>query len=463
MASRTTRDKPPGKEKRGSSPSNIPTTNTTRTTTQRVRSPNSSENPVSMIRTHDPTASEKPIPNYLKPTLSSSPDTSKQQGKKTASKTETTQRPTLVRRRSFDKPPSSSQLQRSRVSPNPTLRPSSSFSGKTVSPQKGVPDKDLRTPNEVGKQHTLYARPVNTAKKSGIYIKKHEIGDNSSIVKEKAVIPPMKIDNVGMLDVPEAGMQVDEQELVAAQGEEETVQNGDVTEMGDNGSFTEDKEPMSYEQAQGEIHDKDTVKIVNPESSMIPEQNQGDSERKDAKNATSIEPFTVSEASVEDSLVEDKESTTNFESPEKSEYQIPETETVESPAVSENHDVTIVGVETEESEDKKQEEINEGTNNEMNNVISTDQNVAGKEAANGDEEARDSKEKEVQEVIVERKPDEVVDEAAPRVQMAHGKKEIAVSNDVIEETASKLREQRKNKVKALAGAFETVISLQDPK
>ncbi|CAH9120138.1 unnamed protein product [Cuscuta epithymum] len=41
--------------------------------------------------------------------------------------------------------------------------------------------------------------------------------------------------------------------------------------------------------------------------------------------------------------------------------------------------------------------------------------------------------------------------------------ENVVSNDVIEETASKLREQRKNKVRALAGAFETVISLQEPK
>ncbi|CAN4077157.1 unnamed protein product [Withania somnifera] len=43
------------------------------------------------------------------------------------------------------------------------------------------------------------------------------------------------------------------------------------------------------------------------------------------------------------------------------------------------------------------------------------------------------------------------------------KKENVVSNDVIEETASKLRDQRKNRVKALASAFETVISLQDPK
>ncbi|VFQ79360.1 unnamed protein product [Cuscuta campestris] len=41
--------------------------------------------------------------------------------------------------------------------------------------------------------------------------------------------------------------------------------------------------------------------------------------------------------------------------------------------------------------------------------------------------------------------------------------ESVVSNSVIEETASKLREQRKNRVRALAGAFETVISLQEPK
>ncbi|XP_022951872.1 uncharacterized protein LOC111454606 [Cucurbita moschata] len=36
----------------------------------------------------------------------------------------------------------------------------------------------------------------------------------------------------------------------------------------------------------------------------------------------------------------------------------------------------------------------------------------------------------------------------------------AVYNDVIEETASKLLEKRKNKVKALAGAFQTVIDYE---
>ncbi|XP_072991904.1 uncharacterized protein [Typha latifolia] len=42
------------------------------------------------------------------------------------------------------------------------------------------------------------------------------------------------------------------------------------------------------------------------------------------------------------------------------------------------------------------------------------------------------------------------------------KKEAPKNNDVIEETRSKLMEKRKSKVKALVGAFETVMSLQEP-
>ncbi|XP_061948236.1 uncharacterized protein LOC133671487 [Populus nigra] len=51
-----------------------------------------------------------------------------------------------------------------------------------------------------------------------------------------------------------------------------------------------------------------------------------------------------------------------------------------------------------------------------------------------------------------------------RHQDVHGKKDAqGLFNNVIEETASKLVETRKSKVKALVGAFETVISLQDGK
>ncbi|WCJ25638.1 Plant calmodulin-binding protein-related [Euphorbia peplus] len=51
-----------------------------------------------------------------------------------------------------------------------------------------------------------------------------------------------------------------------------------------------------------------------------------------------------------------------------------------------------------------------------------------------------------------------------RHQDGQGKKDAqGLFNNVIEETASKLAETRKSKVKALVGAFETVISLQDRK
>lgn len=45
--------------------------------------------------------------------------------------------------------------------------------------------------------------------------------------------------------------------------------------------------------------------------------------------------------------------------------------------------------------------------------------------------------------------------------MPEKKKEAPVSNEVIEETRSMLLEKKKSKVRALVGAFETVISLQD--
>ncbi|CAN6470130.1 unnamed protein product [Victoria cruziana] len=60
-----------------------------------------------------------------------------------------------------------------------------------------------------------------------------------------------------------------------------------------------------------------------------------------------------------------------------------------------------------------------------------------------------------------------VDPATPAVVLRHQdvqvKKDTQDFNQVIEETANKLVETRKSKVKALVGAFETIISLQDSK
>lgn len=48
----------------------------------------------------------------------------------------------------------------------------------------------------------------------------------------------------------------------------------------------------------------------------------------------------------------------------------------------------------------------------------------------------------------------------PRIEMAQAWRKDD-GNDVIEETKSKLLEERKSRVKALVGAFETVLSFKE--
>ncbi|KAK7260786.1 hypothetical protein RIF29_27084 [Crotalaria pallida] len=86
-----------------------------------------------------------------------------------------------------------------------------------------------------------------------------------------------------------------------------------------------------------------------------------------------------------------------------------------------------------------------------------------------EDETSENKKEELEEVVEEKEgvvggTTEGVEKAkvvAKPPILLHGKKESHVSNDMIEETASKLRDlERKNKVLALAGAFQTVIDYQ---
>lgn len=120
-------------------------------------------------------------------------------------------------------------------------------------------------------------------------------------------------------------------------------------------------------------------------------------------------------------------------------------------------DIPVVEVE-EKDEELGQKDGELGEHGQKDGQLG--EHLDNKEVAASGNKAIESKETEVREIAGEEKQ-ETESVAVKKVQQ--GKKDSAVSNDVIEETASKLREQRKNKVKALAGAFETVISLQDPK
>ncbi|RCV32922.1 hypothetical protein SETIT_7G041900v2 [Setaria italica] len=64
--------------------------------------------------------------------------------------------------------------------------------------------------------------------------------------------------------------------------------------------------------------------------------------------------------------------------------------------------------------------------------------------------------------LVEKVADQRADRAVPRTEVAQAwRKHDPRSNEVIEETKSKLLEERKSRVKALVGAFETVLSFKE--
>ncbi|KAL3818414.1 hypothetical protein ACJIZ3_004319 [Penstemon smallii] len=357
MATRT-RDSAPGREKRGTSPSHVPQKATKSSSPARTKND-----------------SEKHIPNYLKATISSSRDASnsKEQGKKPVTSTTN-----ITRRRSLDNTPSPSRTQKTRVSPNPTLR----SSGKNVTSQKPVHDKNLKPT----KGTTLYARPVGSAKNSTV--KKQT--STTSTTKEQITSPPEELG--APVTPPEPETQVEDQESpITAQ---------DVIDDEKN-MILEDEAPINNEQSQVE-----------------------------SENDANIE----------------------------------------SPKVLEPEDVSL-GVNTEEkspTEEQEQEnisnEINSIANNDTNEEVQDEaivmDNKEGDQVVAIESETGEMNETEVQEVDDEM--EKKVTEAPKQVILTAGKKDSAVSNDVIEETASKLREHRKNKVKALAGAFETVISQQDP-
>lgn len=471
MSTRRKEGAPPGKEKRGTSPSNAGSGTGGR------RSPGPP-------KTNDSTPTGKSIPSYLKPTAASSSalsDASKtQSGKKKP--TLTTDKATIERRRSFDKPPSPSRSTKSPVSLNPTLR-SSSFSGKTindppganvarrrsfdkppspsrstkspVSPSptlrsssfsgktsgtlnKGVSERNSKGPKDAGKQSTLHARPAASSvkKNSSVLTKKSEAG-RGSLRKKQVESSPEKVEKPDVPE-PEPEPQSEDQETFVVDEEEQEY------------SLLEDEDVTNIiEQIEGESHDNDAV----IESPTVTEQH-------DANIAVAESPTAIEN---QEDKVDPVEASTDLEHEDEEDRSRDEEIRNQQEDIKEetnhaddhdNNDESGAGDHNEEVEEKERE-----VDEENEEAIEVDNDRKSNEQLD---------EKEAEEIVVEEKKEEAVveekkeeEDATPRV--AHGKKDLTLSNDVIEETRNKLTEQRKNKVKALAGAFETVISLQDPK
>ncbi|MCD7469803.1 hypothetical protein HAX54_009052 [Datura stramonium] len=413
MATRPRVAAPAGKEKRS-------TTNTSKT--------------ISPVRKQaDPTLTttslNKNVPSYLKPTAA--------QAKKSASSsdlnsTNSTKTSNLPRRRSFDnKPPLPSSSPETRISPSPrerTPRSSSSLSTKTSTSHRPLLDKSSKTTTSkdvIGKQRGagLNVRPVTNRKTSTTTstTRKHDSASGSTT---KASLTTNSVDIA--------------QDVISQGGQSEPENHHELT------IHETEKETITIDNEL--IADSDAAENENDDSAVEDHVQEHINE-----NANSAELEDIKAPAESSTIVENPEIKTEEPEEISNEPDSPEKEKVE----------TIINASSEDNQESK--EVDEGINEGKETPVAEEtkavqqeqqQSLSPKQVAVSIEES--TKAEPVKHTIAA--------SAKPQHQVVQGKnKESVVSNNVIEETASKLREQRRNKVKALAGAFETVISLQEHK
>uniref|UniRef100_A0A0V0I7E0 Putative myb-like protein X-like n=1 Tax=Solanum chacoense TaxID=4108 RepID=A0A0V0I7E0_SOLCH len=422
MATRARETAPAGKEKRGTSPIHHQRsiTNTSKTTSP-VR------------KKVDPTSTtsslNKNVPSYLKPTIT--------QAKKSASSsdlhnTHSTKTSNLARRRSFDnKPPLHSSSPKTRISPSPKERiprSSSSLSTKTSTSQKPLLDrlsKPTTSKDDIGKQRgaCLNSRPV-TKKKTTTTTTTTRKHDSASGSTTKASVTANSPDIA--------------QNVISHEGEQ---------------SEPEDHQELTTHETEKETTISDNEMIADSDGGEQENENENENDSATEDHIEELSNENVNSAELEDINAPD-ESATLVENPE---IKIEETEEInnepsEPDSSDKEKEETIINA-TEENQESKEED--EETNQEKETpMVEETENLSPNQVEVGVEESTEAEPVKNTNVASSKSLHHVV----------QGKYiESVVSNNVIEETASKLREQRKNKVRALAGAFETVISRQDHK
>ncbi|XP_034706307.1 myotubularin-related protein DDB_G0290005-like [Vitis riparia] len=403
-----------GKEKRGTSPSKPLQSGST--LTKRCPKPSNPDSTDKDLTS----ASQKQIPSYLRPTISS----------QNIKKEDSTLGPSVHRRRSFDKPPSPSQIQKALLSPSGrdrAVRSSSVTPAKPTTAPKPISDRTSKTPRVVKSQPSVI-KSTSTKKTSSNPPTKKEASASSASEKKAPTVADTgdKLNN--------ESEQEDQESLV------HVVQEVEVKDIDNGVEIPSDSSHFDVENSTEPDGDQDE-KLKPCETSTVPE-------NQDSSTAAGPEEST-------EDKIDDQESKDEINSSQ------PEENSAGEPKV--------------EAQDKQgEEDATENPITKEGDAPSTedsgdDQNKNKVEEQEGDEGSQKHADEGKQEHVNEERQKHVVEEQKPEAenvaskrQSANGKKDSQVYNEVIEETASKLLEKRKNKVRALVGAFETVISLQEP-
>lgn len=421
MASKMKADGMQMKVRRGTSPSDQSKkmANKATSSARRETSPSSS--------------SERQVPNYLKPTISSrteSPKTLKKPGH------ENTSKPSLSGRHSFDKPPvTASQMQkvlssgpRERAPMTKSLLPASKSTVPARKPTMGT--KSMSMPKAVASR----AKILKTAKKvppNNLVKKESESSDlvGGAEVHDVVVVTETQDDDKASIKEVDHCEEIEDQVDVAPLHQPETQ--------------LIEEEPVKIVT----VECKDGVLLEHHEDVFVSEKEDAKVQREDVP-----EENILLQEEIDDIEHHEREDYNNHEEAEESSNEMGVTEVEEKPDESETKDAL-----TEDSAN--------GSNDDSESVKCSSTEVdmeVGEEIDSETSKPNEGQEEEglsTRQVAVQ--PDGAENTTVLKNRKGNGK-DSAVSNDVIAETATKLLEKRKNKVKALVGAFETVISLQEP-
>ncbi|CAL8996664.1 unnamed protein product [Prunus brigantina] len=425
--------------------------------TKRVTKSSSSAGTEKATSSTSSTSTTKQVPNYLRPTLSASRHENSSKSSLAGSKkhgsedSASSQNPTLSRRRSFDKPPSPSRLRKSLISPgrDASLR-SSSFTAKSSNVPKPSIDRSNSKTARAGKPQLLYAKSVKKSSTSGSA--KKESTASTRPPKSEDITQTLDleadleaIESLDHQEVEEVGMiESEEHEKVVlpdpkVEEKEQVDDHGAAVEAEANGGKDEKLKPsdsstVNAEELQETVEERNEESanaLVQEEKPADNEQHQGEDNQNKLNESSEAQPEEG--LASEETKVEVKEDKGKEISDEEDGVAVEESKNVEDMALDEKE-----GIALKEGEEK---------------------------ADGGIEEAKPAEAAEAAEVAEAAEGAEGAEETAKPSQTSEGsqggKKDSAPAyNDVIEETASKLLEKRKNKVKALVGAFETVIDYE---
>ncbi|XP_030946361.1 suppressor protein SRP40 [Quercus lobata] len=377
-------------------------------------------------------ATEKRLPHYLRPTLSSRHESVKN-AKKPGPEDTAKKASSLNRRRSSDSKPQSAVVSHGLKEKTTTVR-SNTIPSKGTHSLKPVAERTPKTSKFGKPQAPLHAKGTIKSSTNPAATKKEF---HNALASTKG------------LDVTQTSSHESEEEGEILVHEVEEVVN---VEVGAETESNISEVPKSEDFEDGSVVESDHVdSIIEDEHEVKPCDIPEVSEEIKANATAQIE-----EAEAKAQKEEEAEARAQKEEEAENEHGGEENESKEEGNVEESVAISEAVVEVEEDKGEVKGEDSEAENKNEGNMVDE------KEEVDGGSEGLNLKEGQDEVGAVEETKPEVVNTVSSKRQVGQGKKETQAYNDVIEETASKLLEKRKNKVKALVGAFETVIDIETP-